>query len=188
MSDGDFYGSEKSALVAQAGSVKIELAAADGTTTVLKAKTPVQAGEIIDASVLSKNALRSFIEAQIADAKANGVLFSVHLKATMMKVSDPIIFGHVVSVFYKDVLAKHAGEIGGGKLHRFFGGGREHERANAVARFDDPRCLQTRNRLADHGAAHGQLLHHRDFGGDAVAWPQRPAANLIGKGGHHLFS
>ncbi|MBB5447741.1 MULTISPECIES: NADP-dependent isocitrate dehydrogenase [unclassified Paraburkholderia] len=108
MSDGDFYGSEKSALVAQAGSVKIELAAADGTTTVLKAKTPVQAGEIIDASVLSKNALRSFIEAQIADAKANGVLFSVHLKATMMKVSDPIIFGHVVSVFYKDVLAKHA--------------------------------------------------------------------------------
>ncbi|MCC8402747.1 NADP-dependent isocitrate dehydrogenase [Paraburkholderia sp. MMS20-SJTN17] len=108
MSGGDFYGSEKSALIAQAGSVKIELAAADGTTTVLKAKTPVLAGEIIDASVLSKNALRSFIEAQIADAKANGVLFSVHLKATMMKVSDPIIFGHVVSVFYKDVLTKHA--------------------------------------------------------------------------------
>jgi isocitrate dehydrogenase len=108
MSGGDFYGSEKSALVAQAGNVKIELAAADGTTTVLKAKTAVQAGEIIDASVLSKNALRSFIEAQIADAKANGLLFSVHLKATMMKVSDPIIFGHVVSVFYKDVLAKHA--------------------------------------------------------------------------------
>ncbi|NML32408.1 NADP-dependent isocitrate dehydrogenase [Paraburkholderia antibiotica] len=108
MSGGDFYGSEKSALVAQAGSVKIELIAADGAATVLKAKTPVQAGEIIDASVLSKNALRSFIEAQIADAKANGVLFSVHLKATMMKVSDPIIFGHVVSVFYKDVLTKHA--------------------------------------------------------------------------------
>ncbi|MBB5497746.1 NADP-dependent isocitrate dehydrogenase [Paraburkholderia sp. MM5384-R2] len=108
MSDGDFYGSEKSALLAQAGSVKIELAAADGTITVLKTKTPVQAGEIIDASVLGKNALRSFIEAQIAEAKANGVLFSVHLKATMMKVSDPIIFGHVVSVFYKDVLAKHA--------------------------------------------------------------------------------
>ncbi|OLL32103.1 isocitrate dehydrogenase (NADP(+)) [Burkholderia sp. SRS-W-2-2016] len=108
MDGGDFYGSEKSALVAQAGSVKIELTAADGATTVLKAKTPVQAGEIIDASVLSKNALRSFIEAQIADAKNNGVLFSVHLKATMMKVSDPIIFGQVVSVFYKDVLTKHA--------------------------------------------------------------------------------
>jgi isocitrate dehydrogenase len=108
MSGGDFYGSEKSALVAQAGNVKIELVAADGTATVLKAKTAVQAGEIIDASVLSKNALGSFIEAQIADAKANGLLFSVHLKATMMKVSDPIIFGQVVSVFYKDVLEKHA--------------------------------------------------------------------------------
>ncbi|MFM0079173.1 NADP-dependent isocitrate dehydrogenase [Paraburkholderia sediminicola] len=108
MSGGDFYGSEKSALIAAAGAVKIELIAADGATKVLKEKTAVQAGEIIDASVLSKNALRSFIEAEIADAKSKGVLFSVHLKATMMKVSDPIIFGHVVSVFYKDVLTKHA--------------------------------------------------------------------------------
>ncbi|EIF34976.1 isocitrate dehydrogenase, NADP-dependent, monomeric type [Burkholderia sp. Ch1-1] len=108
MSDGDFYGSEKSALIAAAGAVKIELTAADGSKTVLKEKTPVLAGELIDASVLSKNALRSFIEAEIADAKAKGVLFSVHLKATMMKVSDPIIFGHVVSVFYKDVLTKYA--------------------------------------------------------------------------------
>ncbi|MFP3568434.1 NADP-dependent isocitrate dehydrogenase [Paraburkholderia sp. SIMBA_030] len=108
MSGGDFYGSEKSALIAAAGSVKIELTATDGTKTVLKEKTAVLAGEIIDASVISKNALRSFIEAEIADAKSKGVLFSVHLKATMMKVSDPIIFGHVVSVFYKDVLTKHA--------------------------------------------------------------------------------
>ncbi|MFM0316623.1 NADP-dependent isocitrate dehydrogenase [Paraburkholderia nemoris] len=108
MSGGDFYGSEKSALIAAAGAVKIELIAADGSAKVLKEKTAVQAGEIIDASVLSKNALRSFIEAEIADAKAKGVLFSVHLKATMMKVSDPIIFGHVVSVFYQDVLTKHA--------------------------------------------------------------------------------
>ncbi|CAE6737281.1 Isocitrate dehydrogenase [NADP] [Paraburkholderia domus] len=108
MSGGDFYGSEKSALIAAAGAVKIELIAADGSTKVLKEKTAVQAGEIIDASVLSKNALRSFIEAEIADAKSKGVLFSVHLKATMMKVSDPIVFGHVVSVFYKDVLTKHA--------------------------------------------------------------------------------
>lgn len=108
MSNGDFYGSEKSALIAAAGAVKIELIAADGSTKVLKEKTAVQAGEIIDASVLSRNALRSFIEAEIADAKSKGVLFSVHLKATMMKVSDPIIFGHVVSVFYKDVLTKHA--------------------------------------------------------------------------------
>ncbi|CAM4014833.1 NADP-dependent isocitrate dehydrogenase [Bordetella muralis] len=108
MDDGDFYGSEKSATVATAGDVKIELTAADGTQTVLKDKTPVKVGEIIDASVLSTAKLRSFLQAQIADAKAQGVLFSVHLKATMMKVSDPVIFGHVVSVFYRDVLARHA--------------------------------------------------------------------------------
>src|SRR5690606_27518837 len=80
----------------------------DGTKTVLKEKTPVKVGEIIDASVLSAAKLRSFLQQQIDDAKAKGVLFSVHLKATMMKVSDPVIFGHVVSVFYKDVLARHA--------------------------------------------------------------------------------
>ena len=108
MSDGDFYGTEKSALIADAGDVKIELTAADGTKTVLKEKTPVKAGEIIDAAVLSTAKLKSFLQAQIDDAKTTGVLFSVHLKATMMKVSDPVIFGHVVSVFYKDVLAKHA--------------------------------------------------------------------------------
>ncbi|KVM60306.1 isocitrate dehydrogenase [Burkholderia ubonensis] len=108
MSEGDFYGIEKSALIADAGSVKIELTKADGTKQVLKEKTAVKAGEIIDASVMSKKALRSFLEAQIADAKAQGVLFSVHLKATMMKVSDPILFGHAVSVYYQDALAKHA--------------------------------------------------------------------------------
>ncbi|MBR8357700.1 NADP-dependent isocitrate dehydrogenase [Burkholderia vietnamiensis] len=108
MTDGDFYGSEKSALIADAGSVKIELTTTDGVKKVLKEKTVVKAGEIIDASVMSRKALRSFIEAQIADAKAQDVLFSVHLKATMMKVSDPIMFGHFVSVFYGDVLAKHA--------------------------------------------------------------------------------
>ncbi|MGS1011617.1 NADP-dependent isocitrate dehydrogenase [Achromobacter anxifer] len=108
MSEGDFYGTERSALIADAGDVKIELAAADGSTTVLKEKTPVKAGEIIDAAVLSAAKLKSFLQAQIDDARATGVLFSVHLKATMMKVSDPVIFGHVVSVFYKDVLAKHA--------------------------------------------------------------------------------
>ncbi|OWT75410.1 MULTISPECIES: NADP-dependent isocitrate dehydrogenase [unclassified Achromobacter] len=108
MDGGDFFGSEKSALIADAGNVKIELVGKDGTTTVLKEKTAVKAGEIIDAAVLSKKALRSFLEKQVDDAKAKGVLFSVHLKATMMKVSDPIIFGHAVSVFYKDVLTKHA--------------------------------------------------------------------------------
>ncbi|GGI55143.1 NADP-dependent isocitrate dehydrogenase [Oxalicibacterium solurbis] len=111
MSSGDFYGSEKSAVVEQAGNLQIALATADGKTTVLKEKVAVKAGEIVDAAVLSKKTLRDFLEAQINDAKANGVLFSVHLKATMMKVSDPIIFGHAVSVFYKDALAKHAATL-----------------------------------------------------------------------------
>ncbi|WP_053150936.1 NADP-dependent isocitrate dehydrogenase [Pseudomonas sp. P97.38] len=108
MSNGDFYGSEKAALIDAAGSVKIELIAQDGTATVLKEKTTVQAGEILDCAVLSKKALREFIAAQIEDAKQQGVLLSVHLKATMMKVSDPIMFGQIVAEFYKDALAKHA--------------------------------------------------------------------------------
>jgi isocitrate dehydrogenase len=108
MSQGDFYGTEKSALIAEAGSVKIELFAKDGSSTVLKESTKVLAGELIDASVLSKKALRAYIAEQIEDAKAKGVLLSVHLKATMMKVSDPIIFGHFVSVFYAPVLEKRA--------------------------------------------------------------------------------
>ncbi|MBU6957136.1 NADP-dependent isocitrate dehydrogenase [Pseudomonas sp. CVAP len=108
MSTGDFYGSEKAALIDAADAVKIELIAQDGTTTVLKEKTTVQAGEILDCAVMSKNALRSFIAAEIEDAKQKGVLLSVHLKATMMKVSDPIMFGQIVAEFYKDALAKHA--------------------------------------------------------------------------------
>ena len=108
MSEGDFYGSEKAALIEAPGSVKIELIAQDGTTTVLKEKTAVQAGEIIDCSVMSKTALRQFVAAEIEDAKKKGVLFSVHLKATMMKVSDPIMFGQIVAEFYKDALEKHA--------------------------------------------------------------------------------
>tara|TARA_R110001599_G_scaffold64023_4_gene179616 strand:+ start:309237 stop:311471 length:2235 start_codon:yes stop_codon:yes gene_type:complete len=111
METGDFYGSEKSALIDAAGNVQITLVAKDGKTTVLKEKTAVKAGEIIDASVLSKHALRDFLRAQIVDAKAKGVLFSVHLKATMMKVSDPVIFGHVVSVFYQSVLEKYATQL-----------------------------------------------------------------------------
>ena len=108
MDGGDFYGSEKSATLAAAGTLKIELQQADGNTVVLKEKTAVKAGEIVDAAVMSRNALASFVQAQVADAKAKGVLFSLHLKATMMKVSDPIMFGVVVEEFYKDVLAKHA--------------------------------------------------------------------------------
>jgi isocitrate dehydrogenase len=108
MTSGDFYGSEKSAVIDADGSVKIELVSADGSATVLKDKTSVLAGEIIDAASLSKQGLRSFIAAQIDDAKAQGVLLSVHLKATMMKVSDPIMFGQIVAEYYKDALDKHA--------------------------------------------------------------------------------
>ena len=108
MSNGDFYGSEQAALIEAPGSVKIELIGADGSTKVLKEKTAVLAGEIIDSSVMSKKALRSFIAAQIDEAKQQGVLLSAHLKATMMKVSDPIMFGHIVAEYYKDALDKHA--------------------------------------------------------------------------------
>ncbi|MBV6844481.1 NADP-dependent isocitrate dehydrogenase [Xanthomonas campestris pv. paulliniae] len=108
MDAGDFFGSEQSATIADAGALKIEFVGADGSSTVLKDKVAVKAGEIVDAAVLSKRALASFIDAQIADAKATGVLFSLHLKATMMKVSDPVLFGVVVGEFYKDTLSKHA--------------------------------------------------------------------------------
>ncbi len=105
---GDFFSNEKSVTVPAATNVKIEFVGADGTTKVLKDKTALKAGEILDATFLSKQALVDFLGAQIAKAKADGVLFSLHLKATMMKVSDPIIFGHAVRVFFKDLLAKHA--------------------------------------------------------------------------------
>ncbi len=108
MSSGDFYGSEKSVTIDKATDVRIEFISTDGTTTVLKQSTPLQAGEIIDASVMSKNGLCDFLASQVKEATEQDVLFSLHLKATMMKVSDPIIFGHAVSVFYKTVFDKHA--------------------------------------------------------------------------------
>ncbi len=107
MSSGDFYGSEIATTVPAATNVRIEFVAADGAVTVLKAKTALDAGEVIDATTMSAGALRAFYAEQIADAKAKGVLFSLHLKATMMKVSDPIMFGHCVSVYFADVLARH---------------------------------------------------------------------------------
>ncbi len=111
MDAGDFYGSEQSVLVEHAGRVRIEHVAGDGAVTVLKARTKVQAGELLDAAVMSAQALSAFVDAQIADARAQGVLFSLHLKATMMKVSDPIMFGIVVQRFYRDALAKHAAAL-----------------------------------------------------------------------------
>jgi isocitrate dehydrogenase len=107
MPAGDYYGSEVSTTVASATNARIELVGKDGAVTVLKAKTPLQAGEIIDAAVMSRKALRAFFAEQIEAAKKDGVLFSLHVKATMMKVSDPIIFGHAVSVFFADVIKKH---------------------------------------------------------------------------------
>ncbi len=111
MNAGDFYGSEKSVTVAEAGSFTIEFVGKDGNVTVLKDKTPLKAGEVIDACVLSRRALREFYEAQMQDAKKQGVLLSLHLKATMMKISDPIMFGHAVTVYFKDVFEKHAATI-----------------------------------------------------------------------------
>ncbi|MFA0923801.1 NADP-dependent isocitrate dehydrogenase [Xanthomonas fragariae] len=108
MDEGDFFGSEQSTTVVDAGTLKIEFVGNDGSSTVLKDKVAVTAGEIVDAALLSKRALASFIDAQIEDAKVRNVLFSVHLKATMMKVSDPVLFGVVVGEFYKDTLSKHA--------------------------------------------------------------------------------
>ena len=111
MSSGDYYGSEIATTVQAATNARIELVGADGAVTVLKAKTPLQAGEIIDAAVMSRKALRAFFAEQIEAAKKQGVLFSLHVKATMMKIADPIVFGHAVSVFFADVIEKHAATL-----------------------------------------------------------------------------
>jgi isocitrate dehydrogenase len=107
MTGGDFFGNEKSVVLENGGEFKIEFAAADGSTKVLKDKLKALKGEIIDGTFMSRKALRQFFADQIDDAKKNGLLLSLHLKATMMKVSDPVMFGHAVSVFYKDVFDKH---------------------------------------------------------------------------------
>ncbi|MFJ4948122.1 NADP-dependent isocitrate dehydrogenase [Streptomyces sp. NPDC088760] len=107
MGENDFRSTEKSVVVSEAGALKIELVGEDGTTTVLKESVPVREGEVVDASVMRVAELNTFLAAQVARAKEEGVLFSVHLKATMMKVSDPIIFGHVVRAFFPKTFAKY---------------------------------------------------------------------------------
>jgi len=107
MTANDFYGSEVATTLAAPTNARIELVAADGATTVLKPKIPLKAGEIIDCSVMSARALNAFYASAIEAAKKDGILFSLHLKTTMMKISDPILFGHCVSVFFADVFAKH---------------------------------------------------------------------------------
>ena len=111
MGDHDFASNEQSLTVGADGAVRIEHVAADGTTTVLKESVPVLAGEVIDSTSMDVAALRSFLAEQLREAKEQDVLFSIHLKATMMKVSDPIIFGHAVEVFFADVFAKHGDAI-----------------------------------------------------------------------------
>ncbi len=111
MTAGDFYGSETSTTVAKATTVRIEFVGDDGAVKVLKEKTPLLAGEVVDSSVMNVKALRAFYAEQIEAAKKDGLLLSLHLKATMMKISDPVMFGHAVTVFYKDVFEKHAAVI-----------------------------------------------------------------------------
>ena len=112
MTSGDFYGSEQAATIEAAGLAKIEYVARDGRATVLKADIPLVVDEIIDCAVMNVRELRTFYAEEMAKAKADGVLLSLHVKSTMMKVSDPIIFGHCVSVYYEDVLDKHSAELG----------------------------------------------------------------------------
>ncbi|MEU8956957.1 NADP-dependent isocitrate dehydrogenase [Streptomyces sp. NPDC048518] len=107
MGENDFRSTEKSAVIEEAGSLRIELVGDDGSTTVLRESVPVIAGEVVDASVMRVAVLREFLKEQVARAKAEGVLFSVHLKATMMKVSDPIVFGHVVRAFFPKTFAAY---------------------------------------------------------------------------------
>ncbi|MDT0393174.1 MULTISPECIES: NADP-dependent isocitrate dehydrogenase [Streptomyces] len=111
MSENDFRSTEKSAVIAEDGALRIELVGDDGTTTVLRESVPVKKDEVVDASVMRVAALREFLTAQVARAKQEGVLFSVHLKATMMKVSDPIVFGHVVRAFFPETFARYGDKL-----------------------------------------------------------------------------
>ncbi|MDX5436904.1 MAG: NADP-dependent isocitrate dehydrogenase, partial [Pontibacter sp.] len=108
MTQGDFYGSEKSVVAEKATDVRIEFVGANGEAKVLKEKVALKEGEVMDSSVMHVAELKSFLEQAIAEAKEDNILLSLHLKATMMKVSDPIMFGHAVKVFFKDTFAKHA--------------------------------------------------------------------------------
>src|SRR5262249_2895015 len=107
MTTGDFRSTERSTAIPADGHVRIELTDPNGDVSVLKDRIPVLAGEVIDAAVMRVRSLKAFLETEVEDAQSKGVLFSIHLKATMMKVSDPIIFGHAVKVFFRDLFQKH---------------------------------------------------------------------------------
>jgi isocitrate dehydrogenase len=155
MSGGDFYGSEKSVTVPEAVTTRIEFVGKDGKITMLKDKLALKAGEIIDAAVMSRRALRQFYAEQIAAAKKEDVLLSLHLKATMMKISDPIMFGHAVSVFFKNVFDKHGALLNSLKVNVNNGFGDmeakvlalpENKRAAIVADIAD--CFRSQPPLA----------------------------------------
>ncbi len=158
MQEGDFFGSEQSHVLQDGSDVSIELATASGETTVLKSGITIEAGEVIDSAVMSKTALRAFITEAIADAKVQDVLLSLHMKATMMKVSDPRIFGHVVSVYYADVFEKHAAVLdelgvdpnnGIGDLYSKIGELSEEQQAEILADIDAVYAKRPRLAMVD---------------------------------------
>jgi isocitrate dehydrogenase len=135
MSGSDFRSNEVSTTMAADGELRIELVAADGSAEVLKKSVPVLAGEVVDATYMSRSALRGFLASQVADAADTGVLFSLHMKATMMKVSDPIIFGHAVTVFFDDVFERYGEQLEAAGANPNNGLGNV---LNAVSSMDDP--------------------------------------------------
>ena len=143
MSDGDFRHSEASVTLSEPAELRIEHVDSDGTVTVLRPALEVLAGEIVDGAVMRAEALDAFLAEQIADAKATGVLFSIHLKATMMKVSDPILFGHAVRQYFADVFAQHGDDltsVGAGP------GRRPRQRPHRVRRSSPPRSVRPSRR------------------------------------------
>ena len=153
MSDGDFFGAEQSHIMPAAGNVKITLHQADGTTKVLKESLALQAGEVIDATRMNVAALCSFFEQEIQDCYDKKLMMSLHMKATMMKVSDPIIFGHCIKVFYKDVFAKHADLFAKLKVNPNNGLGDVYDKikghpAEAEVKADIEKQYETRPNLA----------------------------------------
>ena len=165
MTEGDFYGNENALTIEKATDYRIEFVDAAGKVTVLKKKASLLAGEIIDTTKMSVKALRKFYADQIEDAKKNGVLLSLHLKATMMKVSDPVMFGHAVTVFYKDVFEKHAAALKQVGVNPNLGLGDLYKKIQSLPAEQAGRDRgRHQGRLRDApGAGHGRLRqgHHQ---------------------------
>ena len=186
MTDGDFFGSELSQRCAEKCEVRIEHVSAGGDVTVLKPSVKLQAGEVIDASRLSAAKLREYIEAELTQAKADGVMVSVHLKATMMKISDPIMFGHFVSVFFKDAFAKHADAFAALGVNPNLGLGSLYEKLKALPdaereaiEADLAKCYESRPKLAmvdsDKGITNLHVSSGARFAAAAPPAPRRRA-------------